>query len=119
MAVHDIQEATNIIQEMLRQAQRDNASPTPGLYPEPSRRTLHATPYLYGLSGTCLLIRKDIFEKVGMWDESFHSYLEDVDLALRMRKFGYKFVPCLTAAVTPTRTWAQVARWACISPCKT
>jgi len=55
---------------------------------------------IYGLSGTCLLLRKDIFEKVGMWDESFHSYLEDVDLALRMRKFGYKFAPCLSASVT-------------------
>ena len=55
---------------------------------------------LYGLSGTCLLIRAEIFRKVGMWDESFHSYLEDVDLSLRMRKFHYECAPCLTASVT-------------------
>ncbi len=55
---------------------------------------------IYGLSGTCLLIRKDIFEKVGKWDESFHSYLEDVDLALRLQKIGYKVAPCLDAEVT-------------------
>ncbi len=55
---------------------------------------------LYGLSGTCLLIRAEIFRKVGMWDESFHSYLEDVDLSLRMRKFRYECAPCLTASVT-------------------
>ena len=55
---------------------------------------------IYGLSGTCLLIRKDIFEKVGMWDESFHSYLEDVDFAIRLHKAGYKVAPCLDAEVT-------------------
>lgn len=81
--------------EWARQVQNDNSieNLSPTTYP------LAPRPYLYGLSGTCLLIRKDIFEKVGMWDESFHSYLEDVDLALRMRKFGYKFAPCLDAAV--------------------
>ena len=55
---------------------------------------------IYGLSGTCLLIRKDVFEKVGMWDESFHSYLEDVDLAIRLQKAGYKVAPCLDVEVT-------------------
>lgn len=54
---------------------------------------------IYGFSGTCLLIRKDIFEKVGMWDESFHSYLEDVDLAIRLKKTRYKSAPCLDAEV--------------------
>ncbi len=62
-----------------------------------SRFTVHS---IYGLSGTCLLIRKEIFEKIGMWDESFHSYLEDVDLAIRMHKFGYKFAPCIDSEVT-------------------
>lgn len=65
---------------MLRQAQHDKG--------------------IYGLSGTCLLIRKNVFEKVGMWDESFHSYLEDVDLAIRLQKGKYKVAPCLDAEVT-------------------
>lgn len=55
---------------------------------------------IFGLSGTCLLIRKEIFMKVGMWDESFHSYLEDVDMAIRLVKVGYKVAPCLDAEVT-------------------
>lgn len=54
---------------------------------------------IYGLSGTCLLIRKEVFERLGMWDESFHSYLEDVDLAIRLHKAGYKVAPCLDAEV--------------------
>lgn len=51
--------------------------------------------YIYGFSATCLLIRRDIFVKIGMFDESFHSYLEDVDLAIRLKKNGYKVAPCL------------------------
>jgi GT2 family glycosyltransferase len=53
-----------------------------------------------GLSATCLLIRKDIFMKVGMFDESFHSYLEDVDMFIRLASKGYRYAPCLGAHVT-------------------
>lgn len=53
--------------------------------------------YLYGLSATCLLIRQDIFVKIGMFDESFHSYLEDVDLFFRLSKKGYHYRPTLSA----------------------
>lgn len=55
---------------------------------------------IYGLSGTCLLIRKGVFEKLGMWDESFHSYLEDVDLGIRLHKAGFKVEACLGAYVS-------------------
>ena len=50
---------------------------------------------VYGLSATCLMIRKDVFESIGMLDESFHSYLEDVDLFIRLATKGYKYAPCL------------------------
>lgn len=51
--------------------------------------------YLYGLSATCLLIRRDVFLKIGLFDESFHSYLEDVDLFIRLSQGGYLFGPTL------------------------
>ncbi|HLD27218.1 MAG TPA: glycosyltransferase family 2 protein [Patescibacteria group bacterium] len=54
--------------------------------------------YIYGLSATCLLIRRDIFLKVGMFDESFHSYLEDVDFFIRLSKKGYNYGPTLDAS---------------------
>lgn len=53
--------------------------------------------YVYGLSATCLLIRRDVFIQIGMFDESFHSYLEDVDLFVRLNKKAYQFSPMLTA----------------------
>jgi GT2 family glycosyltransferase len=52
---------------------------------------------VYGLSATCLLIKKEAFVSLGMFDESFHSYLEDVDLALRMHKCRMRVMPCLDA----------------------
>ncbi len=53
--------------------------------------------YLYGLSAACLLIRRDVFMKIGMFDEAFHSYLEDVDLFIRLAKNGYQYYPTLSA----------------------
>ncbi len=54
--------------------------------------------YVYGLSASCLLIRKEVFEKIGMFDESFHSYLEDVDLFIRLAKRGYQYYPTLSTS---------------------
>lgn len=53
--------------------------------------------HLYGLSGTCLLMRRDIFLRIGMLDETFHSYLEDVDLFIRLAKQGYQYYPTFSA----------------------
>ena len=52
---------------------------------------------LYGLSATCLLAKKKEFLDICMFDESFHSYLEDVDLAFRLALAGKKYFPTLEA----------------------
>jgi GT2 family glycosyltransferase len=41
------------------------------------------------LSAACLLTRKDILEEVGLFDEKYFLYFEDIDLCARMRKKGY------------------------------
>ena len=48
-----------------------------------------------GLTGCGVLIKKHTLNKVGLFDENFFFYGEDVDLSLRFRKAGYKilFVP--------------------------
>ncbi len=58
------------------------------------------TKYFYTLVGVCLIIRKDAFIKRGMFDSSFHSYHEDVDLFMRLAKYGYKYYPTLSAKCT-------------------
>ena len=41
------------------------------------------------LSAACLLTRKDILEEVGLFDENFFLYFEDIDLCRRIHKKGY------------------------------
>lgn len=42
------------------------------------------------LSGTALLIKKEVFEKIGFFDERFFLYYEDVDFCFRAQKAGFK-----------------------------
>jgi len=47
------------------------------------------------VSGACMLIRKNVFDQVGGFDEYIYMFYEDVDLCLRVKKAGYKvaFLP--------------------------
>ncbi|MBL7094760.1 glycosyltransferase family 2 protein [candidate division KSB1 bacterium] len=39
------------------------------------------------LSGCCMLIRREVFEKIGLLDADYFMYYEDVDFCLRAKKF--------------------------------
>ena len=45
------------------------------------------------------LYRKSIFDKIGLFDEVFFAYLEDVDISYRARIYGYYNVYCPDAKV--------------------
>lgn len=53
---------------------------------------LEATDFV---SGCAMLVRREVFEKVGLFDENYFLYLEDVDFCQRVKRRGYKiiFVP--------------------------
>lgn len=42
------------------------------------------------VSGCSLIIKKDVFEKIGGWDDHFFLYYEDIDICKTARKYGYK-----------------------------
>jgi N-acetylglucosaminyl-diphospho-decaprenol L-rhamnosyltransferase len=42
------------------------------------------------LSGCFLMLRREAFEQVGLFDESFGKYFEDVDMCLRMARCGWR-----------------------------
>ncbi len=44
------------------------------------------------LVGACMLVRWSTFEQVGLLDETFFMYGEDMDWAFRMRQLGWKIV---------------------------
>jgi GT2 family glycosyltransferase len=44
------------------------------------------------LSGTCLMIRRECALQVGFFDETFKSYVEDVDYCLRARAAGWSLL---------------------------
>jgi GT2 family glycosyltransferase len=44
------------------------------------------------VSGCCMLAKKEIFETVGLFDDNFFLYVEDVDLCYRTTYAGYKII---------------------------
>ncbi len=42
------------------------------------------------LSGCCMLIKRKVFEKIGLLDEKFFLYFEDADFCLRAKQAGFK-----------------------------
>lgn len=51
------------------------------------------------ISGCCMLIKAEVFEKIGFFDEQFFLYYEDVDFCLRAAKVGLKTVVVPTAFI--------------------
>jgi GT2 family glycosyltransferase len=43
-------------------------------------------------TGCCMLIKREILEKVGMFNEDYYLYYEDGDLSRRVKKMGYKII---------------------------
>jgi len=42
------------------------------------------------VTGAFMVVRKEVFEKIGLFDETFFMYYEDTDLCLRARENGWK-----------------------------
>ena len=44
------------------------------------------------ISGCCMLIKKEVIEKIGLFDERFFAYYEESDFCLRAQRNGFKVV---------------------------
>ena len=55
--------------------------------------------YIFGASGGAALFRRTDFIKVGMFDENYFMYCEEVDFAFRAQFLGYKSIYCPGAVV--------------------
>lgn len=41
------------------------------------------------VSGCCMLVRREVFRKIGLFDERYFFYFEDVDFCVRAKKAGF------------------------------
>jgi GT2 family glycosyltransferase len=55
-------------------------------------RQLQMTRNYSAVSGACLLVRREVFQQIGGFDEQLSGALGDVDLCLKMRDAGYLIV---------------------------
>ncbi|MGQ9841835.1 MAG: glycosyltransferase family 2 protein [Anaerolineae bacterium] len=55
-------------------------------------------------SGAAMLIRREVFERVGLMDEDFFLYFEEVDWCLKVRQAGYRIL-----AVPASLVWHNVS----------
>lgn len=42
------------------------------------------------IAGACVMIRREIFEKIGRWSTEYFMYSEDLDLCWKLRRAGYR-----------------------------
>lgn len=52
------------------------------------------------VSGASMLLRKSMLDKIGLLDEDFFFYSEDVEICVRARRNGYRVLYCPGARVT-------------------
>lgn len=55
------------------------------------------------VSACCMLIKKEVIQTIGLFDERFFIYYEDSDFCLRARRAGFKVV-----AVRNARVWHKI-----------
>lgn len=51
------------------------------------------------LHGACLLIRREVFDQIGLLDEDYFMYTEEIDFCYRAKKAGWKIAWLPTAEV--------------------
>ena len=65
---------------------------------------------LYYLTGSCLLITRELFEAIGLWDEDFIFTWEDTDYGLRCLEAGFELALSTNSRVSH-RCRATGTRW--------
>lgn len=62
------------------------------------------------VSGCCMLIKREVFEKIGLFDNRFFFYFEDVDFCVRAAKLGFHISVCENSYICH-KLGASIGRW--------
>lgn len=68
----------------------DGGSPRARGHSEKDTGQYNKEEFIFGACAGAALYKKEIFEKVGLFDEDFFAYYEDIDLSFRAQLKGYK-----------------------------
>ena len=52
------------------------------------------------ISGACMMVRRDVMQDVGLWDEGYFLHCEDLDWCMRFRQKGWKIMFVPSAKIT-------------------
>lgn len=69
--------------------------------------SLQAARDLSAVTAACLLMRRDVFQTIGGYDEGFAVGFGDVDLCLRSRAAGYRVVLCPSATLIHHESYSR------------
>ncbi len=65
------------------------------------RHVARATDYI---TGACMLVKREVINKIGLMDENYFLYCEDVDWCLKAQKTGYK-----CTVVPEAKIWHKIS----------
>lgn len=62
------------------------------------------------VSGCCMRVKREVFESIGLLDEQFFFYFEDVDFCVRAKKAGFH-ISVVTDAYITHKLSASIGKW--------
>lgn len=62
------------------------------------------------VSGCCMLVKREVFEKIGLFDERYFFYYEDTDFCVRAKKEGYRISVCPKIVIFH-KLGGSIGRW--------
>lgn len=69
-------------------------------YGKTNKRYINTNIAVDFISGTAMLIRKEVFEKIGLFAQDYFLYYEDVDFCIRAKKAGFQLAINQNAEIT-------------------
>lgn len=66
---------------------------------KPDKDGLKTWQNINGITGCAMTVRREVFECIGMFDEKYFAYVEDVDFCKRAVDAGFKFTLCRLSVI--------------------
>jgi len=93
---NDVIVSPNFLKELVKAGEKDKKigilGPIGGKINWLYTKGIHVTRNNDYITGACMLVKREVVEKIGLMHEKYFLYYEDVEWCLRARKIGFKCV---------------------------